>query len=148
ARRETQGLAHGDVLSLLPLSTGPPRAAPLWSPHRAVQADLLQQDRPMGIVRFAKGPTRTEQRLCQPRLRRDAQAFEGGALSAQKRTQGRGSVCQWRASGCSVIARSNSVRAINRIAENRNSHNHLGKPPAPLVVSSSSTFPGLVRYTG
>src|SRR5688572_21235850 len=57
----------------------------------------------MGIVRFAQGSTRTEQCLCRRRVRGDAQAFEGGALPAQKRTQGRGSVCQRGAEGRPVI---------------------------------------------
>src|SRR6266702_8811668 len=66
----------------------------------------------MGIVRLAKGSARTGEYLCRPRLREDARAFEEGALPAQKRTQRRGSVCQWRPPGCPVIIRS-SLEAIS-----------------------------------
>src|SRR5205807_2941682 len=77
AGQKTEGLAHGNVLSLLPLSPGPSRPAALRHPHGALQTDLLQQNRSMGTVRPAERPTRTEQCLSRLRLRRHAEEPEG-----------------------------------------------------------------------
>ena len=54
--QDAEGLADVDVLPLLPLPPGPPGPAALRRPHRALQADLLQQDRPVGAVRPPEGP--------------------------------------------------------------------------------------------
>src|SRR5213078_2242070 len=64
---------------------------------------LLQQNRPMGTIRFAKGPARTEERLCRSRLRPHAGDVEGRTPSVEEGDEGRGPVCQRGAEGRSVI---------------------------------------------
>ena len=69
-RRDARGLAHRDLLPLLPRPRAPQHARPLRRPHGDAQAHLLLEEGPVGAVRPALRPRRAAATSTASRARR------------------------------------------------------------------------------
>ena len=86
--RAARRLAHQLVLPLLPRPGRPQHAGPLRRPHRDAQADLLLEERPMGVLRPDPRSRRVAQSGRRSALCRPGGQAQGGTVSAEKRSAG------------------------------------------------------------